>query len=170
MDLNIEQITISLNSPDPEEYERIMGLSYKATHDNLEYLIRQNKGKMKVKFSIVAAQNDMQNVNAFKEKYEEYGDIRVIKMGKWIGDESSGEIGDDTRETKRSCDILYRTINILCNGDMALCCFDSEGIIHKNVLDEGILKIWQGDPFNRLRKHHIRYGITNGECENCSFR
>lgn len=158
----LDEITISLNSIDPEEYQIIMGLNYDNTIRNVKMLIQKKceyKSNLKIVFSIVLREDNEWMLDKFREKYERYGEIRVIRLGKWIGKDNPEQYDDNVKSSRKYCQTLYKTINFLSNGDFALCCFDSEGIIHKNILNESIMDVWRNGRFRELRKLHKKLGL-----------
>lgn len=169
-----DSITISLNSIDKTEYNRIMGgLDYDITVKNIYTLINYRakyKSNIKIRLSVVASQHNEKNVKGFVDKWRDQVDeIRIIKLGQWVGKEIPEDLFINPEDKRKICTILYRTVNILSNGDYALCCFDPEGIIGLNVIDTPIFKAWKASTFEKIRKHHISHGKTNAACQNCSF-
>lgn len=169
-DSGLDKIVCSLNSVDAVEYKEIMGIDYAVTIGNIEYLLKRKKetnSKIEIYFSIVQTSNNEDEVNKFKERFEKDAQIRVIKLGQWIDKELPQNVCRNDREGV--CPILYRTINILSNGDFALCCFDAEGIVGKNIMDVTIQEGWNSKVFNDMREWHLMNGRTNKECMYCSF-
>lgn len=141
----LDEITISLNSVDSNEYKEIMSLSYENTIHNIELLkkkIKEKKSNIVVNVSIVAREDNKECVKEFIEKWSKDFNVRVIKLGKWVGFEE--KIDNRNDEKKGVCNILYNTINILSNGDLALCCFDAEGVIHRNINTDKIMDSYRG--------------------------
>lgn len=171
---SINEITISLNAMDSDEYYSIMKLLYDNTIRNIDKFMNRKlelDSPIIVNFSIVARSDNRETVEKFKDKYSSIGNIRVIYLGEWV----NGTKPDEFEETKvksglKTCPILYRTINILSNGDFALCCFDAEGMIPLNIKSTSIKKAWCSLYFNKVRLYHLLMGKTNKECINCSFR
>lgn len=84
-----DQVTISLNTVDKDEYYDITGgLDFDRTMSNLDYLLfslhDNNNSKMKVKLSIVDTGNP-DKVKAFRKRFEKLAEIRVIHLGEWRG-------------------------------------------------------------------------------------
>lgn len=167
-------ITISLNTLDSDEYYKTMGLRYEKTYKNVEDFLslkRKLNSKIKVIISLVTENPDDPDIAGFKKKYKGDAEVRVMKLGAWVDEEPPEKIEISKGDIKRqgTCGILYHTLNFLSNGDYALCCFDAEGVVHKNIRDGKILDIWTSGIFDRLRRYHAEHGRTNRECYNCSF-
>ena len=170
----LDFITISLNTLDKEEYYNTMGLDYDRTYRNVEefFDLRKRLGSnIRVRISLVTKETSNPDIEAFKKKYKEDAEVRVMKLGAWVDEEPPKDIEISKADIKRegSCGILYHTINFLSNGDYALCCFDAEGVVHKNIKDGEVLDIWGSGIFDRLRKYHLEHGRINKECYNCSY-
>lgn len=165
----LHTITISLNAVDSERYHRIMGLNFEKTTANINYLIKRNRelgNPIHIRMSIVDCGLESQ-VDEFKKRYSEMAEIRVIKLGAWIGKEVKN-IKHNNQNKNRYCDDLKHQICILSNGDYAICSFDCEGQIHKNIVDTPILQTFYSESYEKLREQH-KNGIIGTMCENCSF-
>lgn len=165
----LDEITCSLNATDEKKYRQIMGLDYAKTITNIERLLKRKQesgSDLDISLSAVVADGDESQIDQFREQWNGIN-VRVMKLGRWVDEQADSHISD--RERSGICPILYRTINILSNGDYALCCFDAEGIIHYNVMDSSIEEAWGSQMFREIREWHLDHGRTNKECVNCSF-
>lgn len=170
-DSHLDRITLSLNSINADEYRKIMNLSYETTINNINRLLsakRERNSKLEVWLSIVETSDNFDEVKEFKEMFKGQAEVRVQKLGQWV-DEENEKLKISDRDREGICSILYRTVNILSNGDFALCCFDAEGMVNKNIMDTDIQTAWQSDIFDTIRKWHLKNGKTNKECIRCSF-
>lgn len=168
-DSRLDRIICSLNSIDAVEYRKIMNLDFENTINNIKCLLKAKKeldSKLEVCLSIVETEDNSGEIEKFKELFDTQADIRVLKLGQWVNGKKEKPVIHDRGGV---CGILYRTVNILSNGDFALCCFDSEGIVGKNIMNTDIQTAWKTDVFNSIRKWHLKNGKTNKECINCSF-
>jgi MoaA/NifB/PqqE/SkfB family radical SAM enzyme len=166
----LDGIMCSLNSVNAMTYNEIMGLDYQHTLDNINKLLckkEENNSNLEIGLSIVSNQDNKEETEKFKELYKDKVDIRVMKLGSWVDKEQHEHIYVHNREG--ICSILYRTVNILSNGDFALCCFDAEGIVGKNIMDCTIEEAWSSRVFSEIRQWHLHKGRTNERCINCSF-
>lgn len=165
----LDTITISLNAAEQERYQKITGLNFERTTKNIEYFVRRNKelgNPIHIRMSIVDC-GEESGVEEFKKKYSEMAEIRIIKLGKWIGKEP-GKINHKRQNIHRYCDDLHHQICILSNGDFAICSFDCEGQVHKNIKDCTILEGFYSEEYEKLRAQH-KETILGTMCENCSF-
>lgn len=168
----IDKIVVSLNSIDEKEYKQIMDLELEHTLDNLALLfeLKDSLNKnLKIYISIVSRPDNQEMVETFKQKWADKAEIRVIKLGTWVNKEKYLNTEEKANLIKEPCSILYKTVNILSNGDYALCCFDAEGIIKKNILKDSILKTYLSGPYKKIRNFQRSHGRINPEYKNCSF-
>ena len=168
----IDEITVSMNSIDPQEYKNIMDLDFSVTMSNLELLFNLKdklNPNLKINISIVARPDNADMVEKFEKTWSNKAHIRVIKLGQWVNKEKYMNCEEKNNIIHQPCKILYKTINILSNGDYALCCFDAEGIVGKNIRDFSLMDAYNGDPFKRIRDFQKNHGRLNAECKNCSF-
>lgn len=168
----LDEITVSLNSIDPTEYKKIMDLDFNKTINNLNMLFELRKKinpALKINISIVARQDNADMVEKFKTQYGNITNIRIIKLGQWVEKEKYMNCEEKNSTIHTPCNILYKTINILSNGDYALCCFEAEGIIGKNIQTTPLLKAYMSNPYKKIRTFQKRHGRINKECKNCSF-
>lgn len=166
----LDEITCSLNSIDAEEYKDIMGLEYDKTINNIKHLLQskeEKKSNLKINLSIVETKDNKNEVELFRKMYGDKANIRVMQLGEWVG--SNSQVEKNNSKNKGVCSILYRTVNILSNGNYALCCFDAEGIIGKNIMDTSIKEAWKTGVYDEIRQYHLKNGRSNRECMNCSF-
>jgi len=170
IDSGLDSLTISLNTVDENEYKEIMGLDFATTMHNIDSLFRimdETEKKIKVSFSIVVKDDTSLAVKAFYDKYDAYGDVRSIRLGQWVG--SDIDVGKRMDRQREACAILYKQLCVLSNGDYALCCFDPEGVVGKNIKDTPIMDAYSSGVYEKIRIHHIKHGQTNDICINCSF-
>ena len=172
LEAKLDEITVSINSLDEVEYNKIMGLDLNLTLNNLNLLFKLKqklKSDIKINVSIVSHIDNKDMVSNFKNKFENFANIRIIKLGQWVNKEKKNNCPQKNNLLKKPCEILYRTISILSNGDFALCCFDAEGIIKKNIKNSKILNTYTNGIYESIRNFHKKHGRINKECKNCSF-
>lgn len=165
----VDQITISLNAIEKEKYHEIMGLDFEQTMSNIEYLMKKNRqmgNPLHVRLSIVDY-GEKEEVEKFQQRYSDIAEIRIIRLGRWIGKDGV-LLPERSQNLHRYCDDLYHQICILSNGNYAICSFDCEGQVPLNVQGTSILEAFYSEVFEKLRRAHIN-GIDGTICENCSF-
>jgi len=167
----LDSVFISLNACSPETYEKIMGLKYEKTIHNVNRLLEQRKARgsaLKVLVSMVLCPENAGEEAAFVRMWKNRVDsVRLQRMADF-----GGKI--DIRPSYRPdtslypCNDLFERIPILSNGEMALCCQDTEGIIQQNVRDHSLLDMFHSDKFNYYRGQHLSGEIAQLQmCRNC---
>ena len=70
---------------------------------------------------------------------------------------------------KRPCHMPFNSSFIDWNGNVLLCTHDwSKSVIHGNINDSSLKKVWLGESVTRMRKHHIEKGRCGIKpCEGC---
>ena len=169
----LDEITISVNTTNPEDYTKIMGLAdYNRTLNNISLLIKEknkSNSNLKVNLSIVETAINTNEVVNFKNIWKDKANIRVIKLGQWVN-ENIPKNYKENNAVQQVCSNLNNSISFLSNGDFALCCFDAEGLIRKNIQTDNILTTYNSIAFQRIRDYQKTNGLTNPECKNCSFK
>lgn len=168
-----DQITISLNTVDKDEYYNIMGgLDFDRTISNLDYLLSRlhedTSCRLNVRLSIVDTGNT-DKVEAFKKRFKNLAEIRVMRLGQWMGSAPAEQMKKNSRNCQVLCEDLRSQICILSNGDFAFCDFDAEGHVGINIQDMPIMEAYYSKKFMDLREHHVYKGRKGTLCENCSY-
>lgn len=70
---------------------------------------------------------------------------------------------------RRPCHFPFDRCAIASNGDILACCMDVNGILKMgNLFEMDFYNIWQGNPYQKLRKAHENLNFTNYElCREC---
>ena len=74
------------------------------------------------------------------------------KIHNWAGPEA----GAGQRGIRKPCARLWRTLTVLANGDVALCCLDYDGQHLLGHIDAGtsLRNVWQGAAYQAIRQRH----------------
>jgi len=167
----LDSVFISLNACNPETYEKIMGLKYEKTIQNVNRLLEQRKAlgsSLKVLVSMVLCPENAGEETAFVRTWKNKVDSVRLQRAVDFG----GKI--DIRPAYRAnaslypCNDLFERIPILSNGEVALCCQDVEGLIRLNVRDHSLFDIFHSDTFQHYRDKHLGGEIAQLRmCRNC---
>lgn len=171
---DIDFINISLNSVEGNKYKELMGLDYDKTINNINILIKERKKqknkKLKIGLSMVIYDNEkMINIIKFLFKWIFKVDtIRFQRAVTWGNQVKVKNLLGKTGKKLYPCNDLFERIPILSNGDFALCCQDSEGIIKLNIMDNEIIKVWNSGIYSKIREIHLSDGLKDFKmCQNC---
>ena len=76
---------------------------------------------------------------------------------------------ESIRRKNNMCGWLYRSMSILCNGDISPCCIDFNASLLGGLNIEGLImdRLWNSRPYRRLRHDMLRGKIEM--CSKCFF-
>lgn len=66
------------------------------------------------------------------------------------------------------CAVLWNSINVTCEGFLALCCSESDNrLIVEDLSKKSVKEAWLGNIMSQIRKQHLNKEITNMPCFSC---
>ena len=153
----LDEVKISIDGSDSQEFNKLrIGLDHS----------KVDEAKMKTPI-IVAATCQTSNRKQTEEMLDGVVDhIDFTHIHNW-----GGALGDaEQQRVRKPCDRLWRTMTVLVNGDVALCCLDySAKEVLGNVMDAPMLDIWNNARYNELRKLHRESRQSEIPlCSNCT--
>lgn len=183
---DLDQIRISLDAANEETYKKIrVGLDYKTVIKNIEKLEHSNCNT-KIHMGFVRQKINFLEFKDFKKFcrkkgfvldvhniYNRIGDLTDFK--KFILEKKDipyfERVGDFVlKKIMRCCPHVLITFNILCNGNVILCCNDyNDRIILGNVKESSIKEIWNGKKFQEIRAALYKDYNKVSICKNCNF-
>ncbi len=168
------KLGISINSNDPDEYERIMGLPFERTISNIDRL-HAMKTAGELNFSVL-----LSHVIVDKEKKEEVNawindrwpgfEITAYEPTDWLGRTSN--VTRDMDAPVTPC-LDWFQVHILADGSEALCCFDAYGEhAQGNANEQHILDIYNVAWQRKARKYLLarQSEIVPDICHQCPIR
>lgn len=158
----VVHLWVSLNSQDPEEYERIMGLKFEQTARRLDYLHSANFPH-KVVLSTVGYPNEDFRRYCF-DRWPDF-DSFAIKKDSWLGfTEAQGDgVIPDT-----PCSRWFE-LSIMANGKVSLCCMSGEGEHVIGDLNEQTMHEVYNDPLWRARREKLMSRKELPVCQGCNY-
>jgi len=175
MESDLDQIMISLNAENAKDYKEIMGLDFKKTIANLDYLIAQRKKKKKnliIKLTVAVNPINKKSVSAFVKRWSpKVDDVGINWIHTWAGSVGDGDDRNKNLRYRYPCRSLFEQVVILANGDMPMCCVDYEGsVVAGNIKKDKILKLFYSNKLEKIRSGHLNGKIKlNKMCGNCRF-
>ena len=168
---HLDHLFISMDGATPKTYEKIRrNLNYEQVNQNIREFIslRNSKGSQRplVELSMLPMASNANEIEAFKQNWQSIVDgVNISKLHDFAG-QSKKNKSINKNEKKIPCYMLWRSLFILWNGDVTICCMDFDGkIIVGNVNDTDLLDIWTSKRFNRLRLLHLKNKLSL--CKNC---
>lgn len=158
---NIKRINCSLGGATKGTYDKIMrGPKFEKVVGNIKKLI--DKVPKKVRVSMVVCEENAHEVELFKKIWGKYA--KVARDINWAGAKESYL---DVPKKQRPCDRILKTITILWDGRVCLCCMDYDG---KVIL--GDLNIESLEGINArievLRERHRKLDFDMPLCRVCN--
>ncbi|TQR61236.1 SPASM domain-containing protein [Campylobacter troglodytis] len=188
LDSKLDWINFSIDGLDKNAYERIrIGLSFEEVLGNvIAFIMLRNKlnANTGVRISIIKNSyylKDMDKIIAFWEKIldKDRGDsIKIDELNLGITDKNKdlSQIEYERnalieKRNKLPCYVLFNTLVIKADGQVALCCVDQcRNLSLGNLNHQSIKEIWQGSrELKRIREIHIEKGREGiGFCKGCT--
>jgi pyruvate-formate lyase-activating enzyme len=137
----LDVMNVSLNSHDPEDYHRVMGLNFDQTIKNLKHLHREHE-RLNLKFRVHLSRvkdgtpRDTEYLEWCRSTFPRFTPA-VYPRFDWLGKIKDGV---DSAPAPLGCRQWYQ-LAFLANGKEALCCLDDDGkfgrgdIRHEHALD-----------------------------------
>jgi sulfatase maturation enzyme AslB (radical SAM superfamily) len=168
IEAGLDEIKISFDGATREEFEQIrQPLRFDDVVGNVTRLVklrREMRSALQIRVACCSTsdrQGTMQSLERIVDSFS-FG-----KVHNWNG------TGDDglRRSIRKPCSRLWRTLTILANGDVALCCLDYDGQHLLGRVDAGtsIRALWHADAYQRVRQQH-KLGLQAEIplCRNCT--
>ena len=168
LESGVDEIKISIDGADAGEFNRLrIGLDYSKVLENVKAFraLRDKAGREKPR--IVAATCQTSNREQTEKMLDGIVDhIDFANIHNW-----GGALGQLTgQRIRKPCDRLWRTLTVLVNGDVSLCCLDYSGKeVLGNVANQAIREIWSNQRYRELRSLHRNSQQDQiALCKNCS--
>jgi len=152
-ELNIASMVISLNTAVPEKYNAIMGLDWKKTFANLERVAEANRSQKKVAERFVMRMTAPQEttddeIQRFRKLARAMGARAVIvSLHNYKGDI------DSERPVPQFPCYFVNDLDILYDGNTALCCMDHDGDYSwGDVKQHSVLEVFNSPIAKRYRQ------------------
>jgi hypothetical protein len=164
----LDEFKVSFDGATQEEFESIrVPLQFTSVVDNIRQLVKlRNKAGSNMRVHVACCSTtDKQGTMQMLENI-----VDGFAFGK-IHNWSCGEHVRSHGRFRKPCSRLWRTMTILANGDVALCCLDYDGRHLLGRIDDTttIADIWNSREYRRVRKCHQRARQNEIElCKDCS--
>jgi len=171
----LDEINISFNGYDKENYEKTMQIDYSRTLENLNKLIlRKNKSgsKLKIRISMTLVScNDGDEKKFIKEWSGRVDSVSVNKVHTYNNSvkDVSGQNKINYKKITYPCKYLWNTLVFGVSGNVFLCCLDYDGEYNfGNIQEKSIAEIFYSEAFENIREKHLKNDIKNIKmCASC---
>lgn len=174
----LDSLKISIYGMGKDSYEKIhRGLNFAETTKNILSLINLRKKmhsrspQLRIQFLPLS-----DNLEEKKEYYKFWSEkidagcndkVEEFSVHNWVDGRDYNTLQNSAK--KKSCGIPFLCIQILWNGDVALCCYDFNGVTKAGSIKESsIFDIWNGALYRRIRQvHHLGNFKELPFCDKC---
>lgn len=178
IDAGLDEVFITIDSLKRDIYEKIrVRLDFDTVYRNtVNFIALRDKMKsdLVIRINMVLQELNKDEGPAFQEHFQKLVSpqdfVTVRKSHNWGSTVNVGDWGDEVDVNGYPCIALWGTCVIHVNGDIPLCCMDTETCHHLgNVREQSIEEIWTGKIMADLKKMHVdgrRKGMPL--CDGCT--
>lgn len=167
LESGFNEITLSLNAPTQETYERIKeSRHYEPVMENIEYFLMKRKAhKIRTPFvnlQLLKLNNVSYGIREFAKNWMpllKHGDCISIKDShSFAGQVNDPGVGGMSEPAERvPCGQLWNFLAISWNGDVTPCCADPfKKLKIGNVRDSSLKDLWHSPKITYMRDLHLR--------------
>ncbi len=159
---NIHFVNCSLNAATSETHKKIMrGPDFTKSKENAKKLIE--KANFKVRVSMVVSEDNKHEVEDFKKEWGKYATISG--MANWVG---ARPVKQENKKVRRYCNRTIRSITVLWDGRVCMCCLDFDGEhIFGDLNKESLSEIVEN--MKPIREAHKKHDYSMPPCNKCNY-
>lgn len=160
---NIEQIVFSFPGGNKDIYENVTGLSFENTIVNIKNAILKLRN-FDVRISMPKCLENKESEQDFYKLWKGYK-CSSYDTYNYLDNVNNSLCG----ECYEHCDRAIRSMTVMYDGRVCLCCMDSEGeYIFGDVSKEPIKIVWNNSLYREFRKKHIISRLYSEPCNICT--
>lgn len=161
---NIEQLVFSFPGGNKEIYECVTGLNFELTVKNIKKAFEVLDG-FNVRISMPKFEGNKSSEWDFFELWKNYP-CSTYETYNYLADVKD-TLSEDCYE---QCDRAFRSMTILFDGRVCLCCMDSDGKhIMGDVYRDHMVDVWNNSNYMELRLLHGSCRIAYTPCDRCTL-
>jgi radical SAM protein with 4Fe4S-binding SPASM domain len=178
IDLQVEEINISFNGTNPTQYQKIMGLNYQKTVQNINYLLKlrkhQNSPFPQIQISSIIIKENEKSIQKHLSTWQKKADSATVSLAHEWGGAIKLKSQKKFQKTPQTypCRSLWHTLLIDSAGNFVICCRDYESRFKLGHITTHSFKKAAHHP-TRLtwQKLHLKYQKAKLPpiCQNCNF-
>ncbi len=184
IEAGLDEVKISFDGATREEFESIrVPLKFDDVVDNIKTRVKLRdamQSTMQVRVACCSTTDQQSTMRSLEKVVDGFS---FGKIHNWAGenptdnnngDNSNGDKnnGDDNNgRIRKPCSRLWRTLTVLANGDVSLCCLDYDGqfILGRVDAETSLRDIFQGAAYRKTRLCHKRASQHEIElCRHCT--
>ena len=161
---NIEQFVFSFPGGNKDVYEKVTGLDFEKSYRNICRAFEILEG-IPMRISMPMFDGNASSEADFYSLWEGYP-CSTYETYNYL-DDVTGTLADKCYE---QCDRAFRSMTILFDGRICLCCMDSDGkFIMGDISKNNMLEIWNSQLYMDLRRLHGICRIAYEPCSKCTL-
>jgi radical SAM protein with 4Fe4S-binding SPASM domain len=178
VELGLDEMNISFNGTNPEQYRKVMGLDFVRTRENIERLLEIRKEKHSslpvIQVSLVLLKENEKDINSHRQNWQGRvdsvtvslahqwgGGVRIENTASWISGEN-WKLKIKNSDRVYPCRSLWHTFVLDAEGNFVLCCRDFESrFVLGNILTHSFEQIVQSPLLQEFRQKHLRFDEKN---------
>ena len=160
-----DEITLSLNGPTPETYEKIKGSNdFERVRSNIRYFLERKRELRRsrpfVNVHVLALASHEHDMDAFVAEWKSLlsrGDCLALKpshsFAGQVADPAFGALED--HGDRRPCGQLWNLLFVARGGEVSPCCVDPfKRLAIGNVRDSSLGELWRSSMLEQMRGYH----------------
>jgi len=174
---SVEEINLSFNGADAEEYRRIMGLDFDKTIKNINYLIEAKKKAAsrlpRIQVSLIVLDENRKGLKKYLANWQNKVDsVTVSRPHQWGGGVKN--IKSEILNAKFICPCrsLWHTFMIDSSGNFVICCRDYESkFVLGNIKSHSFKQIRKSKILKSFQGANLKYrqDCLPKICKQCNF-
>lgn len=175
----LDEIYITIDSLKKETFEAIrLRLNFDKVYENTVNFIKirdELNPDLIIRVQMILQELNADEGEAFTEHWTPLlgpkDQVAVQRAHNWANAVEVMKFGDEETINNIPCIALWGTLCIHANGDVGLCCMDTDSsILLGNVNSQSIAEIWSGDQLQEIREKHMS-GRRNeiALCDGCTL-
>ena len=171
----IDEVKISMDGVTKETFERIRKrLKFEDVTGGIENLLtaRGDKATPRISVVLVAFDENKSEIAQLRKKWTGRVDsVIVTHYHNWASEDAQKLSFRQKLQEKIPCARLWKTMTVLWDGRVALCCLDYDGeVILGDLNNRSLKEIWEGKPYRELRALHAKGQQEKiAMCRNCTI-
>ena len=161
---NIEQLVFSFPGGNKETYEKVTGLNFEKTYQNICNAFKILRG-FPMRISMPMYEGNVESKMDFYALWKGYP-CSAYETYNYLSDVRD-TLADVCYE---QCDRAFRSMTVMFDGRICLCCMDSDGkYIMGDISKDSMLEIWNGEEYANLRRLHGMCRNAYEPCAKCTL-
>lgn len=159
---NIERFNFSFPGGNKMTYEQVTGLKFEETKANILYALEHLGFKMTI--TMPKFEKNIRSSSEFLTVWGNY-DAHTYDAYHYVNKQIKSEMED----VHTPCDRILRSMTILWDGRVNICCLDAEGeYVLGDINDCSIEEVWQTSTADAYREQHLSYRHSCLPCKGCN--